>query len=70
MMIMCLTSKEVALTTPSQIANNSASRAVAHLAGIELEFASAPIGVVTGVERDMVRKVVQQPTSWAYLRVE
>jgi len=38
--------------------------------GIKLEFASVPIGVVTGVERDMVRKVVQQPTSWAYLRVE
>jgi len=37
---------------------------------VELEFASAPIGVVTGMERDMVRKVVQQPTSWAYLRVE
>jgi len=33
MMIMCLTSKEVALTTPSRIANNSASRAVAHSAG-------------------------------------
>jgi len=33
MMIMRLTSKEVALTTPSQIANNSASRAVAHPAG-------------------------------------
>ena len=33
MMIMCLTSKEVALTTPSQIANNSASGAVAHPAG-------------------------------------
>jgi len=26
--------------------------------------------VVTGMERDMVRKVVQQPTSWVYLRVE
>jgi len=38
--------------------------------GIELEFASVPIGVVTEMERDMVRKVVQQPTSWAYLRVE
>ena len=38
--------------------------------GIELEFASAPIGVVTGMERDVVRKVVQQPTSWTYLRVE
>jgi len=37
---------------------------------IKLEFASAPIGAVTGMERDMVRKVVQQPTSWAYLRVE
>jgi len=33
MMIMHLTSKEVALTTPSRIANNSASRAVARLAG-------------------------------------
>jgi len=30
---------------------------------VELEFASAPIGAVTGMERDMVRKVVQQPTS-------
>jgi len=30
MITMCLTSEEVALTTPSQIANNSASRAVAH----------------------------------------
>jgi len=38
--------------------------------GIELEFASVPIGAVTGIERDMVRKVVQQPTSWAYLRVK
>jgi len=38
--------------------------------GVELEFASAPIDVVTGMERDMVRKVVQQPTSWVYLRVE
>ena len=38
--------------------------------GVELEFASAPIEAVTGVKRDMVRKVVQQPTSWAYLRVE
>jgi len=38
--------------------------------GIELEFTSAPIRVVIGMERDMVRKVVQQPTSWAYLRVE
>jgi len=33
MMIMRLTSKEVALTTPSQIANNSVSRAVARPAG-------------------------------------
>jgi len=33
MMIMCLTSKEVALTTPSQIANNSAFRAMARSAG-------------------------------------
>ena len=38
--------------------------------GVELEFVSAPIGAVTGMERNMVRKVVQQPTSWAYLRVE
>jgi len=38
--------------------------------GVELKFASAPIGAVTGMERDMVRKVVQQPASWAYLRVE
>jgi len=37
---------------------------------VKLEFASIPIGAVTGMERDMVRKVVQQPTSWAYLRVE
>jgi len=35
--------------------------------GIKLEFASAPIGVVTVIERNMVRKVVQQPTSWAFL---
>jgi len=33
MIIMHLTSKEVALTTPSRIANNSASRAVARPAG-------------------------------------
>jgi len=26
--------------------------------GIKLEFASVPIGAVTGVERDIVRKVV------------
>ena len=38
--------------------------------GIELEFASASIGVVTGMERDVVREVAQQPTSWTYLRVE
>jgi len=38
--------------------------------GIELEFASVPIGAITGMERDMIRKVVQQPTSWAYLGVE
>jgi len=38
--------------------------------GVELEFASALIGAVTGMERDMVRKVVQQLASWAYLRVE
>ena len=38
--------------------------------GVELEFASAPIGAVTGVERDMVREVVQQSTSWVYLGVE
>jgi len=37
---------------------------------VELEFVSAPIGAVIGMERDMVRKVVQQPTSWACLRVE
>jgi len=37
---------------------------------IELEFASISIRAVTGIERDMVRKVVQQPVSWAYLRVE
>jgi len=33
MIIICLTSKEVALTTPSRIADNSASRAVARPAG-------------------------------------
>jgi len=33
MITMCLTSKEVVLTTPSQIANNSVSRAVACPAG-------------------------------------
>jgi len=33
MITMCLTSKEVALTIPSRIANNSASRAVACPAG-------------------------------------
>jgi len=38
--------------------------------GIELEFASTPIGAITRIERDMVRKVVQQPKSWAYLRME
>jgi len=38
--------------------------------GVELEFVSAPIGMVTGMKRDMVRKVVQQPISWAYLKVE
>jgi len=26
--------------------------------GVELKFVSAPIGVVTGMERDLVRKVV------------
>jgi len=26
---------------------------------IKLEFASAPIGAVTGIERDVVRKVAQ-----------
>jgi len=38
--------------------------------GIKLEFANVPIGVVTGMKRDLIRKVVQQPTSWADLRVE
>jgi len=38
--------------------------------GVKLEFASAPIGAVTGMEGDLIRKVVQQPTSWADLRVE
>jgi len=38
--------------------------------GIKLEFASVPIGAVIGIERDMVRKVVQQPISWVCLRVE
>jgi len=37
---------------------------------VKLEFASVPIEAVTGIERDMIRKVVQQPTSWASLRVE
>jgi len=37
---------------------------------VELKLASVPIRAVTGMERDVVRKVVQQPTSWAYLRVE
>jgi len=37
---------------------------------IELEFASTPIGAVTEMERDIIRKVVQQPASWAYLRVK
>jgi len=30
---------------------------------IKLEFASVSIRAVTEIERDMVRKVVQQPTS-------
>jgi len=38
--------------------------------GIELKFTSAPIGAVTGMERDLIREVVQQPISWVYLRVE
>jgi len=38
--------------------------------GIELEFMSASIGAVTGMERDIIRKVVQQPTSWVYLRIK
>jgi len=38
--------------------------------GVKLEFASVPIGVVTRMEKDVVRKVVQQSASWAYLRVE
>jgi len=38
--------------------------------GVKLDFASAPIGAVTGIKRNMIRKVVQQPTSWAYLRVK
>ena len=38
--------------------------------GVKLEFVSAPIGAVTGMERDVVKKVVQQPTSWVCLRVE
>jgi len=37
---------------------------------IKLKLVSAPIRVVIRIERDMVRKVVQQPISWAYLRVE
>jgi len=37
---------------------------------IKLELASAPIRIVIGMEGDVIRKVVQQPTSWAYLRVK
>jgi len=37
---------------------------------IKLELVSVPIGAVIGIERDMVRKVVQQPTSWAYFMVK
>jgi len=37
---------------------------------VKLKLASVPIRVVTGMERDMVRKVIQQPTSWACLRME
>jgi len=42
MIIMHLTSKEVALTTPSQIANNSASRTVARPAGTLDDDTCAP----------------------------
>jgi len=38
--------------------------------GVELEFMSASIEAVTRMKRDMIRKVVQQPTSWVYLRVK
>ena len=37
---------------------------------VELELVSVPIGAITGIERNMIRKVVQQPISWVYLRVE
>jgi len=37
---------------------------------VELEFVSAPIGAIIGMKRDIIRKVIQQPASWAYLRVE
>jgi len=37
---------------------------------VKLKLASVPIGAVTGMEKDMVRKVIQQPISRAYLRVE
>jgi len=38
--------------------------------GIKVDFASVPIEMVTGMERDMIRKVVQQPISWVYLRMK
>ena len=37
---------------------------------VELEFVSASIEAIIGMKRDIIRKVIQQPVSWAYLRVE
>jgi len=37
---------------------------------VKLELASVPIRAVTGIEENIIRKVVQQSTFWAYLRVE
>jgi len=31
--------------------------------GVKLELVSAFIGAITGMERDMIRKVIQQPIS-------
>jgi len=37
---------------------------------IKLDFISVPIGAVIGMEGYIIRKVVQQPVSWMYLRVK
>ena len=58
MIIMCLMSKEVTLTTPSQIANNSASRAVTRPAGALDDDTCSPTTYILGVSQGGVNRSI------------